>query len=134
MCGSRHGAFSNIVTLAKYADSMYHYCTNALARTPTSCVSVLKSYVRAMHVSAGARSFMKSSPGRFANAHLSSGFTAILFELSFASWIINYPIVSPFAANWHIGEFGGGVGGGGSRGGHKGGAVALGWGGHRGGD
>ncbi len=33
-----------------------------------------------------------------------AGFTAILLQFSFANWIINYPIVSPFATNWHIGE------------------------------
>ena len=47
-----------------------------------------------------------------------SGFTAILLQLSFAIWIINYPIVSPFAGNWRIGEFWGvwgGPGGGSGR-------------------
>lgn len=42
---------------------MYHYCTDALARTPKSCVSVHKSFlvhVRAMHVAAGTRSLVKS--------------------------------------------------------------------------
>ena len=52
-----------------------------------------------------------------------AGFTAVLLQLSFANWIINYPTVSPFGPNWHIGETGeqgrgqggsgGGVGGGG---------------------
>ncbi len=37
-------------------------------------------------------------------ASAESGFTAILLQFSFANWIINYPIVSPFATNWHIGE------------------------------
>ena len=47
-----------------------------------------------------------------------SGFTAILLQLSFANWIIDYPIVSPFAGNWRIGEFWGVKGGmGGSWGG-----------------
>ena len=51
-----------------------------------------------------------------------TGFTAILLQFSFANWIINYPIVSPFAANWHIGElWGGRRGPGGSKGGSKGG-------------
>ena len=44
------------------------------------------------------------------------GFTAILLQLSLANWIINYPIVSPFAGNWRIGELGGG-----ERGGKRGG-------------
>ena len=47
----------------------------------------------------------------------SSGFTTILLHFSFADWIINYPIVSPFAANGHIGELGGGGGKGGGGGG-----------------
>ncbi|KAL3157282.1 hypothetical protein ABBQ38_001514 [Trebouxia sp. C0009 RCD-2024] len=42
----------------------------------------------------------------------STGFTAILLQFSFAIWIINYPIVSPFAVKWHIGEIGGGGAGG----------------------
>ena len=31
-----------------------------------------------------------------------AGFTAILLQLSFANWIINCPIVSPFAGNWRL--------------------------------
>ncbi len=38
-----------------------------------------------------------------------AGFTAVLLHFSFANWIIRYPIISPFAANWHIGELGGGL-------------------------
>ena len=51
------------------------------------------------------------------------GFTAILLQFSFANWIINYPIVSSFATNWHIGELGGGGGTGvrGVEGGQRGG-------------
>jgi len=54
-----------------------------------------------------------------------SGFTAILLQFSFANWIINYPIVSPFAANWHIGELGGGGSGGSKGGGRGGGRIGL---------
>ena len=48
------------------------------------------------------------------------GFTAILLQLSFANWIIDYPIVSPFAGNWRIGEFWGVKGGMGGSGGGSG--------------
>ena len=42
------------------------------------------------------------------------GFTEGLLQLSIAIWIINYPIVMPFAANRQVGELrgGGGVQGG----------------------
>ena len=39
------------------------------------------------------------------------GFTEGLLQLSIAIWIINYPIVTPFAATRQVGEFGGGGGG-----------------------
>ncbi len=42
------------------------------------------------------------------DASSTAGFTAILLHFSFANWIINYPMISPFAANRHIGELGGG--------------------------
>ncbi len=53
---------------------------------------------------------------------LNTGFTAILLQFSFANWIINYPIVSLFAANWHIGELWGGERGQGGPRGKQGGA------------
>ena len=42
----------------------------------------------------------------------SAGLMALLLQFSFANWIISYltdnqlVLLSPFAANWHIGEFG----------------------------
>ena len=33
---------------------------------------------------------------------------AILLQLSFANWIVNHPIVSPLAPNWHIDKMGDG--------------------------
>ena len=41
------------------------------------------------------------------NSHLLTGFTEGLLQLSIAIWIMNYPILMPFAANRQVGGEGG---------------------------
>ena len=67
MCRIQAWRVFKIVTLAQYADSMYQYCTDALARTPEIACQYLKGNARFCW-----HSFMKARAlGGFANAHLS---------------------------------------------------------------